>query len=57
MRICEQWKRERDNFFDLLHKAQQNSAENCPDMTEGKAMELALEAVAAVRAERRAAKE
>lgn len=57
LRIYEQWKQERDEFFALLHKAQQNSAEQYPEMTEEMAMELALEAVAAVRAESHAATE
>jgi prevent-host-death family protein len=50
LRIYEQWKREQDNFFALLDKAQQNA-----NLSEEEAMELALEAVAAVRAERLAA--
>jgi prevent-host-death family protein len=54
LRVYERWKRERDGFLDILHKAQQNSIKNDPEMTEEKAMELALEAVAAVRAEMRA---
>lgn len=54
LRIYEKWKREQDDFLSILHKAQQNSARNYPDMTEEEAMELALEAVAAVRAEMRA---
>lgn len=49
LRLYEQWKRERNNFFALLHKAQQNA-----NLSEEEAEALALEAVAAVRAERRA---
>lgn len=57
LRVYERWKRDRDEFLEILHSAQQNSIESDPTMTEEKAMELALEAVAAVRAERRAERE
>lgn len=57
LRIYDRWKRERDDFLDILHKAQEHSARYDPDMTEEEAMDLALEAVAAVRAERRAERE
>lgn len=56
LQIYESWKRERDEFLEILHSAQQNSIEYDPTMTEEKAMEIALEAVAAVRAEREAAR-
>lgn len=51
-RMYEQWKQEEDDFLTLLNEAQQNA-----NLSEEEAMELALEAVAAVRAERHAAKE
>ena len=54
LRVYKQSKKRRDRFLEILHKAQENSRRNFPDMTEEDAMELALEAVAAVRAERRA---
>lgn len=57
LRVYERWKRQREEFLAILHKAQQNSIEHDPDMTEEKAMEIALEAVAEVRAERRAKQE
>lgn len=57
LRVYERWKRERDEFLDILHSAQQNSLKYDPEMTEEKAMEIALEAVAEVRAERRAERE
>lgn len=54
LRVYERSKRKRDRFMEIMRKAQENSRRNYPDMTEEEAMELALEAVAAVRAERRA---
>ena len=54
LRIYENAKRRRERFSEILREAQANSRRNFPDMTEDEAMELALEAVAAVRAERRA---
>lgn len=52
--IYEQWKRQQDRSLEIVRKAQQNSMESDPSMTEEKAMELALQAVEEVRAERRA---
>lgn len=57
VQVYDRWKQRRNDFLDTLHKAQENSARQRPDMTEEEAMELALEAVAAVRAERRAERE
>jgi prevent-host-death family protein len=57
LRVYKEWKRERDEFLAVSHKAQQNSARSSPDMTDDEAMALALEAVAAVRAEYRTGKE
>jgi prevent-host-death family protein len=48
LRLYEQWKRERDNFFDIFEDMARNA-----DMSPEEADALALEAVAAVRAERR----
>lgn len=52
LRVYEQWKRQRDEFLAILHKAQQNA-----NMSEEEAMELALDAVAEVRAEMKAERE
>jgi len=52
LRVYENWKRERDEFLEIMHTAQQNA-----NMTEDEAMELALEVVAEVRAEMRAERE
>lgn len=49
IRLYEQWKRERDAFFDRMEETAKRA-----NMSEEEGMSLALEAVQAVRAERRA---
>lgn len=55
--VFEGWKRNRDRLSELISKAQENAQRHSPNMSDEEAMALALEAVAAVRAERRAAKD
>lgn len=46
-------KRKKERLFELIEEAQANAQRNAPDMTDDEVMELALEAVAWARDERR----
>jgi prevent-host-death family protein len=46
MQVYESWKRQREEFFELIHKAQQRA-----DLEPQEAEQLAAEAIAAIRAE------